>query len=306
MQSFRTFAYSFFRSATSPLYYHDIIHTRFSFSLKFFLFFSLLFATTATVYFWIFLIRPLKPAILSIPSNFATIYPPELEIVIQDGQVSTNVSEPYFIPVSQLNNAIENIRNQVLGASTAQNDYLLVIDTKADIEDFYLYQTYALLTQNYLVYVSNEDSPTSQLRVINLQEVSDVTVNQQTVTDIVNQLNPYMPYVLPLGILVVFINFSLLLSLGRGVQIAFSSVLLFLFAKLIKFPLTYSQSYQIGLHLIVPITLISSLLDVLNLNFIPGFVSKLLIIASLFILVYLKRHTTTNNPAQIHPHNPEK
>ena len=125
-------------SIHNPEFYKGLLSRKISWSFKYFFSFILILAVVSTAVFgW-----RAVPAVNSFLNNLApTIleyYPDELEIVIKDGEASSNVAEPYVIklPAELMSNAPESAPpNEPLDA---ENDVenALVINTKSSLIDW--------------------------------------------------------------------------------------------------------------------------------------------------------------------------
>lgn len=286
MNQLKTFAYIWKNSFSSVEYYKDVIKAPFSFSLKYFLFFSLLLSLAVTVFFVAKLFSPVNNFLTRFPQVLVKAYPEELQIKITKGVVTTNVQEPYFIPIDRLETTFQEFDRQVQGLKSDQIENLMVIDTAATAEDLARYQTYALLTKNNLIYYKDD----GRIEVVSLDNINDFTVNQGFIQGTVNRILPFLrilgvmliPFVLA-GSLVFFSLFQLSYLL----VVAF---VLFLVAKLISVPVAFSKAYQIDLHvatIIIPFFLLLSLFKIeLQFPFLKLIVFTLI---GLYILNNLKK-----------------
>lgn len=246
----KTFYYVWKNSFSSAKYYKDIIKAPFSFSLKYFLFFCFLLSVITTVYLGVKIFNPLNNFLKRFPQVLIKVYPAELEVKIRRGVVSTNVQEPYFLPVDRLEKTFEDFNNDVKGLNSDKIENILVIDTRAKVEDMARFQTYALLTKNYLSFY-NEDG---RIEIIPLDEIKDFTVNQSVVRGLINRLLPLLGYISILLIPFIFTGSFLFFSIFQLIYLLFVAIFLFVAAKIISFPLSYLKSYQIDLHLSTIIT----------------------------------------------------
>lgn len=174
--------------------------------------------------------------------------PAELQVKIKDGQVSTNVEEPYFIPLDPDDEA----------TSSGQN--LLVIDTKTPFSatQFKEYNTAVWLTKDSVFYQDREEN---DLRAYQLSEVEDITVDRNLIKYLTSYLEPWYKLITPVLFVAVFF--------GLVVANAFNLVYLFILAALIwlmsqifKWKLEYWQSYNIGIYAITLGLIIELLLDI--------------------------------------------
>lgn len=153
---------------------------------------------------------------------------------IKDGEVSTNVTEPYFVDLP--------------GESTS---HLLTIDTKANVESFTKYDTAVLVTKNTIVYKDDNGN-----KFYPLTEVKGpVTVNQALYLDYYYKALPYLNS-LPTLVNVAFWAGMVLLPfvvawsslVSKLIYLLFASVLVLLLAKIMKKALTYGQVYRLCMH----------------------------------------------------------
>lgn len=200
-----------------------------------------------------------------LPSELSAIYPDELEISVQDGSVSTNVTEPYFIPMSSLDAIRDEFESKVLGLDTQTINNLLVIDTMAKIEDFPQYQTVALLTKHHLS-VMNEDG---NIETISLTDSENFILNKQMIIRWVNAISPYLDYLAPILAGLLFLGILGFLSLGKLIYSLFVALILMLVSRFVIRNLSYTKSWQLSLHLVVISTTFFSLWNLvgMRLNF---------------------------------------
>lgn len=283
MKKLQTFWYALRKTFTSPSYYEDVIKAPFQFSLKFFLFYFFVLSLIITIFASLALI-PFNAALLKFPTSAASAFPKELSVRIKNGTVTTNVKEPYFIP-------FENFR-KLMGDDTidktAFKDFqnFIVIDTKANSADFKKYHTVALLTKNHISYIAKD----SQIETQSLEDMKNMTINQEFVKKLGTQITSYLPFIYPLLVVLIFAGSFFILSTIKLFYLLFGALLLLAIARIVSYPLSYKKAYQIGLHLILIVSTILGLFSLfsINLNF-PFAQSLLLIILGLFVLPQKKK-----------------
>jgi len=213
-------------------YYKKILKTRFFFSLKYFVF--------LTVILNFFLILnllnryPLKK--ISHWLNQINIglnqFPKDLNIFIQNGVLTSTYNRPYFVWAKDTNDKIKLI---------------LVIDESASFEKINQYQSLLLLTKNDLIIKINRE-----IKKIPLSSFNSITINQQYLTNLnknVLQLKKslYLVYSLIFLLLIVFIPlFSFVINLF---YLFLGSLIVFLLLK-IKPEKKYhfKKVFQISFH----------------------------------------------------------
>lgn len=148
---------------------------------------ALILALVLTIKPSIFIFKDAYPLAQNLESKVLTlveeIYPQELEIKIKNGQVSTNVTEPYYITVHQetleslfaLKKSDQNIRSKVR---------LLAIDTRGRADEFERYQSLALLTETSIVYYRDNN-----VNIYPLREVKDLAISKDAIKSKVKEIN---------------------------------------------------------------------------------------------------------------------
>lgn len=249
MKAMRTFLYVLRRSFTDPSYYKELTKTPFSFSLKFFLAFFFLYALVATTIIAKNIIPPLDTFTKAMLGGVDRLYPPELVITIRKGEVTTNVSEPYVVPLSVL--------KSLFGDELPDNPKnLLVIDTKGTVDSFADYKTVALLTKRTLI-ARGEDS---NWRVYPLSNVSDITIDQTLVRGLSEKVKPFLSMVIPLVILAIFAGISISVPVVTLLYILLIALIVMAIARLLKKTFTYKKGYQLGMHFVLlPTTAVDTL-----------------------------------------------
>ncbi len=248
MSKVRTFKYALGKTFTSIEYYQDILQAPFSFSLRFFIAYFWLFALVATVFLTWRYYLPLNDFMTTfLPVEIVKVYPQDLVITIQDGAASTNVTEPYYVPLSTLDPIKQELENKVLGASTEPVDNLLVIDTMAKVEDFPQYHTAALLTKHHLT-IRNEDG---NLETVSLDKASNLVIDKNKIQEWVGIASPYLGYFVPILVVMTWVGMGLFYPLWKLGYALVLAVILYLFARLINRPIPWLKVWQLELHLVM-------------------------------------------------------
>lgn len=290
MQKISIFWRTLKKTFTSASYYQDVLKSPFSFSLKFFFCFIVLYALVATAFITVRYLAPLNRYIVNLPQLVQSLYPPELVITIKNGETSVNVPQPYAIPLEKVETIFDNWKQrQVLGAGTDTIKNLLVIDTAGSVDNFNRYSTYVLLTKTSISAKRNQNS----IQTYPLDKNTNLIINQKVIATIVNRFTPYLNKALPILIAGTFLITLFFFPINRLAWLVLFALIIKLVSRLFSFVLTYQQSYQIGLHFIVVSTTITSLADLFLPRSIPFF--ETFIIAGLTILVARKLSQQSKN-----------
>lgn len=198
-----------------------------------------------------------KDKIETAMKEFLNFYPEELVITIQDGKASTNVEEPYFIPMSEVIPSEEWFRE--MGEEGWEGDMdeateeledvnLAVIDTKTPFsaEQFLEYQTIIWLTED-TVYVpgdregSFESFPLSDLK-------QDIVVDKALADQGLQILLDKVMQIVPLLIVPMFIFVFIGLMIYRMVYLLLYALAQLIIFSVMKLPYDYGAAYKMGFY----------------------------------------------------------
>lgn len=281
MAKIKTFLYSFRNSLLKPAYYKDILKAKFSFSFKYFLLLFTFISLVTAALISVFLVKTVQPILIKAKTEVFNIYPESLVVTIKNGNLSTNAQEPFFVP----------LKSEWLPKDIADNVFyppvtnILVIDTNAQPSDINKYQTFVLITKNAVSYYAGRN----EIRIQTLQDLKSLTIDRPTVDQLLNQVIPYLGWVLPIIIFCIFIFLPLFAIGFQLVGLLLTSILTWIVAKLYKLQLGYKQALQINLHAVTLPLVINSLFQLFGANpAVPFFQTIILIIFNLIIFTSLK------------------
>lgn len=283
MRRLKTFFYSLKKTLIDLEYHQDIAQANFWFSFKYlwFLLFIFIFIQGLSLGNRYLKNRPIiKPTINQTITYLEKIYPSNLEIKIQNGQLKTNVKEPYVFSLNE--------------KKIAKDKPLLIIDTKASIENYPQYNTYILATKNAIIYPSkvNRDKieQTSVFFFSSLKQ--DLTLNQKIVNDFLNKIKPYTSKVLYFidwlvvtGILLFIFFGSIIWLIGIMFSLLIFTFFVWIVNLIFKKGHSYKTLYQISLHAITWPIIITETTKYLGIT-IPG-VYPIVFFIYFFIILFL-------------------
>lgn len=242
MNKLRTFATTFRKSLTDLSYYKDILKAPLSFSIKyiFFLVFVLSLIYSFTLAGSISLKLPQIPAFAQkLKASISDFYPGELVLKIKNGELETNVIEPYYIDLGEK-------------YSDSNFGHFITIDTGATSEQYESYHTAFLVTKKSIVFHDQKGG----YRVQPLSEIKDtIFIDKNAYDKIIKNFLPILDYMslaatVLIILLVTLIPFSIAFFWGIAIlaYLIFAAFLVFLIAKLLKKSLTFSQVYRLSIH----------------------------------------------------------
>jgi len=275
MKSFIQLIKEYFLSFYSIDHYLKAIKFSFRHVLAYIMLFSLIYSLIVTAHLSSYVFKPMNQFLLSLPDKVAEFYPSQLEITIQNGQVQTNVDEPFSIPVTDLNVFLTDLDLDIANILPNTNlENLLVIDTYATPDDFEDYMTLSLLTSDRFVYL-NEDG---NIVIKSLQESEDFVVNHQLVVKICDQLRPYLPRIVPLLTLICFVVIALFFPFAIYCYLFPISLIVLLIGKIFSIPINIFKVYIINIYLYTSVTTVFGILSLAGLQIQLPFITSILII----------------------------
>lgn len=274
----RTFVYVFRNSLLNFNYYHEAAKTDFFFSLKYF--FGLLTLTSFVSFLplaltAVFFLPKLPATVTQVKSFAEKAIPPSLVMTVKNGEVSTNVFEPYYVDAP-------NIKG-----------HLAVIDTTANPSDYGKYDSYFLVTKSALVSSDgsrNDNSP----QVIPIKDLTpDGTINHDSYLRLVRSFYPALDHANLLTWALIVFLFTLGPVLAAAVilpfkllHLTFVSAIFQVFFRMSGKRFSFGEIYKMAMHAsTLPITFFA-LLSVFGLY--PTFpFGYSLILGTFLIIIFL-------------------
>ncbi|MBI4137186.1 DUF1189 family protein [Candidatus Roizmanbacteria bacterium] len=272
-----------FLSFVNPYYYGKIITRPLSFSFQFYVIFQFLFSLVATVYILIRFVLPYQDFIEHLPDHLVRIYPDNLIVSINHGQVSTNVSEPYGIPFSEVTPLLSKLEKTSTVSAQTNYQNLLTIDTQAVEEDIQRHSTWALLTWDSFLYWYD-----GRIETVPLTTVEHMVITEELVTSISSQLQPVTRHLVLLLSILNFISFFIA-GILRLIIVVLISFFLFPLARSILLPISWRNCFQISLHTSLLTQTIVAILSVTGIRYWFPFINIILLLGmGMFVVLVLK------------------
>ena len=260
-------------SIYSPAFYRSLPGRKLSFSLKYFyslgVALAIVFAATTS-----FRALPLITQFLDQAGQTLVVnFPDELAVTIKNGEASTNVAEPYVLPLP------DELKTEVEKNGKRAPANLLVINTasQASVESWTAHDTFILITKRNIV---AGEEPGGRVQIEWLSDLPDVTIDRTFVQGLSGDLQAVGRWLAPLVVFGTWFLFLVLWTLTLA-YLLFGAVLAWLIARVRKMPISYGGAYRMALHAWTPVAL---LLLVISGGF-PGsetpFIPTLLLIVAL-------------------------
>ncbi len=234
-----------YKSITSPAYYLDVINSKLSTSYKYFFSLALISTIIVTVVSSIPLIPKIRSAVDYIYSTSGTLYPNDLVITLNNGDLEINQEEPYFIAFPKGNN---------LGIQDVPEN-LIVFDSNGTIEDFTKYNTIMLVNNKNLLVTNSTgtgNTTSSRVDVYPLEEMPNGTFSRADYDAIRNQAAVYVnsaPAILSaLVVLFIFAATIMYFFVFRSIYLFLMASVLYAIGMIKGIKLNFAQYYQVALH----------------------------------------------------------
>lgn len=222
-------------SIFNPEFYAGIKNQSLARSLKYFFSIILILTAVNTLILSYELTIKVPGEVRNFISQSVNSFPPDLEVNIDEGQVTTNAAEPFFVPFPEGNSEVrgENLNN------------ILVIDTKTPYSatQFNQYKTLLWLTRDSLFYQNREFDQ----RSIDLSKVDNLKINRAFIENLVGKINPWLNWIGPFLILAVFVGLFLGFTF-KLVYFLFLAILIYFISSIFKWGLNYSASYKTAIY----------------------------------------------------------
>lgn len=221
-------------------YYEEILVKPLSASVKYY----------AKMALWLTLIYTAFVAVVFLPefittakrvvTGFASAYPAELKVHLNNGQASVNLPEPLIISLSANEKALFKSVEKKLGSP----ENLIVIDTRTnfDLAEFTNYRALFVLKKDALAGIGSS----GQIQVSKLP-AGNVIISGTDVKNVANKIQSVILVIAPLGVLVIYFLGVLffIFTIGYLILVALFAWLLLYLAKR---DLTFKQSLGLTLH----------------------------------------------------------
>lgn len=266
-------------SIYSPNFYQELLAKPFSYSFKYFILLAIIISLLVSIIFSFMLIPGLKIFFDNAGEKMLSYYPADLKINIKDGQVSTNVPEPYFV---KMPNEIkpENSSVKVNTKDMSNYENLLVIDTKNNftVDQFASYKTFALLTNDSVIAYDKNGNIT----ISKIEKTANFALDKPIIEGFINKVKPFIKFIYPIIAIFIFIA-SMFVIMLQMAYLLFGALFVWLAAKIKGVKIGYKKSYQLALHLITILIIARVISMISGINNITPFLFTFL----LFILALI-------------------
>ncbi len=205
-----------------------------------------------------------KYVVDDVQKTLPTLYPPELIVTVQTGALTTNVREPYAIPVP------EHWKSFMEGIEMDQPKNLAVFDTKATSEDYDERSTLFLFTKSHMI-AGKDDG---ELRLFPYDRIEEkVVMTNAKYQDVLKTVFTGMKEMMPMfkGIVVVGFILSPFVIAGFALLwwmflLLLSSLLLWFVSSMAKWGYTYNEIYRLSVYGATPVIILGMLFWIFALS----------------------------------------
>ena len=177
--------------------------------------------------------------------EISMLYPEELVVTINDGEVSTNMEEPVLIPFTS---AFEEVlrdreageRSMNFGTTTP---YLIAIDTRENGVTEGEYVALVTITKNTIIYPSQSGGFT----IDPIPPDAHGVITKPLVDHALAALGRWANFI-PVGFVLVALLAGIVYAVFHLLYLLLASLLLMLVLAAKGLPVEYARAYQIGLH----------------------------------------------------------
>ena len=236
MNKLKTFFYIFKKSIASPDYYKELLETKFSYSVKYFLVLSIFASLITSAFVSVKTIPSLKSGINNFAKQVKESFPDDLVISFKSGQWTINRPEPFMVAMPK--GADIKIDDKTV-------DNAVVFLKTGTIDDLEKFNTYSLFNETNFLYRDD----TNGITVKPLKDFPDAEINKPNVNNLVDKAYTYLaylPYFLPVLIFASILLFNY--WGGKIIYILWVGLLVYLFTLIRKDKIGYKNSCRIAIH----------------------------------------------------------
>lgn len=254
MRSIKNFFALIWRCSTSISVYRELSTRRFGQGLAY-LYFLLVVSSLVTAVPVLGIVNGLKDKAgtlsASLKQEVINFYPPELEIVLERGELRANVAQPYDIPIPK--KLQETIDDEPPTADSRFRDirHLVEIDTNAQVDDYKERGALILITRHNVIFPDKKEG----FRVRSFKPTDDFTLNKAVYDSYLPEAVKWIdriPWLVSVGVPLLvlcwaFVGpcFSIIGYLG---YLALTSVFLLLLSAVIRGNVSYGRIFSTSMY----------------------------------------------------------
>ncbi len=246
-QAISTLHHTFVKSLTDLNYYVDVLNSTVKRSFKIISIFYLLIGVLLTAIFTITTLPTIRTDVMTSIDRVVEYFPQDLELTWDGAQLESNVDTQIVVPFPD---------DIALPNSLPQS--LAIIDTTTT--DSPNERTASLIFVNQQeLFVNSQRGQWSSTQLDNLIEQDTFVLNKDVLQSWEPEIQSDTQTFLNLLPLFMFMAFSIGLFISRLVMIAINSIIVQFMFMLMGKQLPYKKVFQLSLHLLIPVELLSQL-----------------------------------------------
>lgn len=191
-------------------------------------------------------------------TKISSVYPKDLVLKINSGKLSTNVQEPYSIPITNLSSVFPDISE----ISPLYNN-IITINTNSDfsMEEYIKSKSVIYLTKDYFVFNDN-----NSVKFESYRGFKDGELNYQSFYELADIFSKVVRKLVFFATVPLAIAFILLYTISNIIFLSFATLIIWLIHKFSKNEIMYSKLFKQGLYLMFLVIVLDLLLSVINLH----------------------------------------
>jgi hypothetical protein len=233
MSKVKAFFYIIFKSLTSTDYYREVIRSEPSITMKYFFALTLTVTVVATAVQGTYSVPRTREFVRSSIDHVRDVYPEDMVIKIEEGQMTINRPSPFIIPLPE---AVQMDPEQ-------QYENILVYDENGTLDDYGPYSTLFLVNKRNILVQGENAIEAYPIRNFPEGEFTYETYNQ--ILNRITDLTRYIPYVVYLGLFFAYLVYFVIM---RMIYLLVIALLLLGSGMIMSVNYKFSKYYQIGIH----------------------------------------------------------
>lgn len=233
MKRTKAFPYVFFHSLTSIEYYKDILKTRRSFSVKYFLVLASLATVITTLSYSVRVTPVVRTTINSVLTQLETMYPDDLVLTSKDNSWEINQDQPYILAFPPMEKT----------ESTDMPENFIVFDKEGTIDDIDTYNTFVLINEKNILVKGTDRLESYPIRDIPNGEFSKGSLNQA-----ITNVQSFVWLVELLIVVLLTFSIAIYQFAFRAIYLLFIGAFTWALSQVAGTNYTYKQSLRLSIH----------------------------------------------------------
>jgi len=182
-------------------------------------------------------------------------FPEELELTVKDGQLSTNVEEPYTITYTNpKDGTIHNV---------------VYIDTLSQFtgESFEQSNSLIYLSKDYIV----SESDKGKIELQKISGIPNMVVDRENINKWVSDIEPLIVYIIPITAVLLLIGLTISSTVGSLILLSIAAFIIWCALQIKDTPLLFGKIFRQVIYCLTLVVILNIILSIIGINLMGVF-----------------------------------